>query len=65
MGTITINCALHVLRGGKVVFNEPKSAKARLQVAMPPSLALALTDHRKNMEQLRGELVDDGLVFTW
>ena len=48
-----------------MVFNEPKSAKARLQVAMPPSLALALTDHRKNMEQLRGELVDDGLVFTW
>ena len=64
MGTITISRALHVLKGGRVVFSEPKSAKGRRQVAMPPSLALALTEHRETMEQIRGPLSEDGLVFT-
>ena len=32
---------------------------------MPPTLSLALADHRKRMEQILGVRSDNDLVFTW
>ena len=65
MGTISVNRAMHVLKGARLVFNEPKSAKGRRLIAMPPSLGLALAEHHEMMERVRGSLREDDLVFTW
>ena len=64
LSTISITHALHVLPNGLATLVPPKSAKGRRQIALPPSLALALTQHRWSMEQLRGSLPDDAFVFT-
>ena len=48
-----------------VVYGEPKSARGRRQIAMSPSLAIVLREHREFMEPITGPLADAGLVFTW
>ena len=65
MGTISIRRTLQVLKGGKIVYGEPKSARGRRQIAMSPSPAIVLREHREFMEPITGPLADAGLVFTW
>ena len=65
LGTISITRSMYVTKGAKKAFEEPKSQTGRRQVAMPPSLAIELREHHKRMEQLRGPLNDNDLVFTW
>ena len=57
--------AMHVLKAAKVIFEEPKSRKGKRSIAMPPSLSLALAEHRRCMEEVFGPRSDDDLVFTW
>ena len=65
LGTISIRRAMHVLKGGEVLFQEPKSRAGQRSIAMPPTLNLALAEHRAVMERIRGPLQEDDLVFTW
>ena len=65
LGSISIRRAMHVLKGGEIVFEEPKSRSGSRSIAMPPTLSLALAEHRGDMEKIRGTLRQDELVFTW
>ncbi len=42
LATLSVVQAVHQLRGGLIVYQEPKNAKARRSVALPPSAALML-----------------------
>lgn len=59
---------LHHLRTGEIVFRQPKSAKGRRMVSLPPSLALLLQKHKDKTFEQRIELgiplTDDNLVFS-
>ena len=59
---------LHRLPGQGFVTAEPKSAKGRRSVALPPSAVIALREHRAEQEAVRamlgGTLHDDDLVFS-
>jgi integrase len=57
LARIYVNRAVHRLRDGSIVFRTTKSVRSRRLVALPPSAALMLRDHRE-CEQKRRELVD-------
>jgi integrase len=65
---VSVNRSLHVLRGGKVVFRSPKTAKARRTIALSPSTVSVLREHREKQTQecvfLGVPLNDDDLVFS-
>lgn len=65
---ISVNRALHRLRNGTFVFRPPKTAKRRRRVALSPSAARVLREHREKQEALRLviglTLHDDDLVFA-
>ncbi len=67
MSQIYVSRSLHVLKGGKVVFKSPKTAKGRRTVALPPSAILMLGEHHEKQKLDRAmlgiPLNDDGLVF--
>ena len=62
-GQISVERGLHRLGTGEYVFSEPKSAKSRRTIAMPPSLSILLREHRANQEKER-KVTDDSLVFS-
>jgi integrase len=45
LAQIQVRRSMHRLRGGAIVFREPKTAKSRRLVALPPSAALVLREH--------------------
>ena len=59
---------MHRLREGKVVFQEPKTAKSRRQVSLSPETAVTLRNHKVQQEQqaraLGMDLDADRLVFS-
>jgi len=63
-----VSRSLHVLSGGKVVFRQPKTAKARRTIALSPSAVLVLREHREKQEAMRAMLgisvKDDDLAFS-
>lgn len=63
-----VSRSLHCLRGGKVVFRSPKTAKGRRTVALPPSAILLLKEHHEKQKLERAmlgiPLADDDLVFS-
>ncbi|MFH1141149.1 MAG: site-specific integrase [Chloroflexota bacterium] len=61
LGIIHVVRAMHVLKGGKVVYTEPKSAKGRRAVALTPSNAVVLRDH---LAKLESNMIDLGVAFT-
>lgn len=67
-GQISVNRSVHVLKGGKVIFRQPKTAKGKRTVALPPSAFMVLNDYRKNKEAgsilLGKPLSDSDLVFS-
>lgn len=69
LGTVHVAQTMHCLKGGKVVFTEPKSAKGRRTVALTPSNAVVLRDHLARLqvgrEAIEIPLTDDVLVFSW
>ena len=66
-GLIAVNRSLHVLKGSKVVFRQPKTASGRRSIALPPSALLMLTEYRKAKEAeallLDMPIQDSDLVF--
>lgn len=67
MGQVSVNRTLHHLRDGSTVFRPPKTAKGRRMIALSPSAALALNEHREKQEAmfaaLGKSLQDSDLVF--
>jgi len=60
--------SLHVLKGGRVVIRQPKSAKGRRMIALSPLTASVLREHREKQAlervMLGAQLKDDDLVFS-
>ena len=48
--SLSVVQVLHRLRDGRIVYEPPKSAKGRRQVALSPAAALALRPHRERQE---------------
>jgi len=44
--TLSVMQALQQLRNGKYIFSEPKTKRSQRQIALSPSLAVLLLDHR-------------------
>jgi len=61
LSRVYVNRAVHRLRTGEIIFRTTKSAKSRRVVALPPSAALMLREHRES-GQRRRELVDGSTV---
>jgi integrase len=65
---ISVERGLHRLSNGEYSFTQPKSAKSRRTIALPPSLSLILKEHRANQERARiltgKPLTEDDLVFA-
>lgn len=59
---------LHRLGNGEIVYRAPKTAKGRRMIALSPSTALILREHKEKQEatriQLGIPLKDDDLVFS-
>ncbi len=47
LGQIYVSRSLHQLRDGSFVFRQPKTAKGRRTLALPPSAILVLNEHRE------------------
>lgn len=68
LATLSIVQTLQQLRGGKYVVGEPKSRRGRRQIALSPSLAILLREHRARQEDVRRllgkPLTPTDLVFS-
>jgi integrase len=68
LSQVYINRSLHHLKDGSYVFTQPKSAKSRRSIALPPSAILVLKKHRETQKLERTllgvPLTDDELVFS-
>ena len=65
---VYVSRSLHILKGGKVIFRSPKTAKGRRTVALSPSAILVLKEHYEKQKLERTmlgiPLTDDDLVFS-
>ncbi len=65
---IYVTRTLHQLRDGSIVYRAPKTAKGRRMIALSPSAALVLREHKEKQEAMRAmlgiPLKDDDLVFS-
>ena len=65
--TLSVVQVMHRLKGGQLVFEEPKSAKSRRQVSLSPTAVLVMRGHRERQEadkeRLGEPMEPDGLVF--
>lgn len=68
MSQIYVNRSLHHLKDGSYIFTEPKSAKSRRTIALPPSAILLLKEHHEKQKLERAmlgiPLTDNDLVFS-
>ncbi|MFC1995738.1 tyrosine-type recombinase/integrase [Chloroflexota bacterium] len=67
LGQIYINRSVHVLKGGKVHFRTPKTAKGKRTIDLTPSTMLTLNEYRKKKEaealMLDKPILDNDLLF--
>jgi len=67
LSQVYVSRGLHVLKGSKITFRQPKTAKGRRTVALPPSAILLLKEHREKQAldhaMLGIPLKDDDFVF--
>ncbi|MFC2002470.1 site-specific integrase [Chloroflexota bacterium] len=65
---VYVTRSLHVLRSGQAVFRTVKTAKGRRMIALTPSTALVLREHRQRQEAMRvlleKPLTADDLIFS-
>lgn len=65
---INIERGLHWTKDEGYVFTQPKSAKSKRTIALPPSLVLLLKEHKEKQKcahiLLNKSLIEDDLVFT-
>ncbi len=68
LGQLYVSRTLHQLRTGEIIYRQPKTEKGRRQIALSPSTALVLKEHRETQAQLMQAqglaLNDDSLVFS-
>jgi integrase len=68
LSQVCVSRGLHQLKDGSYIFTEPKSAKSRRTIALPPSATLLLKDYREKQKleriMLGIPLSDDDLVFS-
>ncbi|MBI4298688.1 MAG: site-specific integrase [Chloroflexi bacterium] len=68
LGQVYVNRSLHHLKDGSYLFTEPKSAKSRRTIALPPSATLLLQQYhemRKLDRDILGRPLGDGdLIFS-
>ena len=68
LAILSVVQTLQRLHGGKYIVKEPKNAKSRRSVALPPSLAIVLRNHREDQVAQKGALdiptSDTDLVFA-
>ncbi len=64
---ISVTQSLHRLRNRSLVFRQPKTAKGRRMIALSPSLALVLKEHKENQNldrvMMGTSLKENDLVF--
>jgi integrase len=67
--SLTVNQVIHVLEGGKVVFQEPKTSRSKRTVTLGPLAILVLKGHREKIEAIRSDLgiplTENDLVFAY
>ena len=56
MATFSVLQTLQQLRSGEYILGEPKSRRGRRQIALSPSLAILLREHRARQEGTRKQL---------
>lgn len=65
---IYVTRTLHQLRDGSIIYRAPKTVKGRRMIALSPSAALVLREHKEKQEAMRAmlgiPLKDDDLVFS-
>lgn len=65
---ISVTRTLHHLKDGTYVFTEPKSVRSRRTIALPPTAAQVLREHRERQESIKLILgimpKEDDLVFA-
>lgn len=68
LGLLSVVQTLQHIQGGEHIFKEPKSKSGRRQIALPPSLAILLREHRTKEEGTRilakNPLTPTDLVFS-
>lgn len=68
LSQIYVSRSLHHLKDGSYIFTEPKSAKSRRTIALPPSATLLLKEHQEKQQLERAmlgiPLTDSDLVFS-
>ena len=66
--TMSITETVHQLKGGRLVYNAPKSKRGKRAIALSPSLAIMLREHKAQQaatrEWLGGTLRDTDPVFS-
>ena len=64
---LSVNRSLHHLHDGSLVFRQPKTARSRRRIALTPSTALVLREHKEKQTAERllsgNTLSNDSLVF--
>lgn len=67
LAQVSVTRTLHRLRNSGIVFRPPKTAKSRRMIALPPTAAIVLREHRQQQEAictLMGTILQpDSLVF--
>ena len=68
MCEVSVTRSLHLLRDGTITIQQPKTARAHRQVALPPSATLMLKEYKEQQaleySMLGVSLKDNGLVFS-
>ncbi|HEU0022726.1 MAG TPA: tyrosine-type recombinase/integrase [Dehalococcoidia bacterium] len=66
--TLTVNQVLHVLPGGRVIFQQPKTSRSKRTVTLSPTAVLTLKAYRESKEAdmhlIGSTLSDTDLVFS-
>jgi integrase len=68
MGQVSVSRSLHCLKGRRLIFRAPKSAKGRRTIALPGSASMVIRAHKEQQEAISQEINGvpapaDNLVF--
>jgi integrase len=65
---LSVTRTIHQLHNGDIIFSQTKTDKSRRLIALSPSTATVLLEHKEQQEQIRQTLgltiADDDLVFS-
>jgi integrase len=68
LASLSVSQTLHKLHNGQYIVRDPKSARSRRQIDLPPSLALLLRQHKSKQQAQRillgKPLADSDLLFS-